>query len=227
MSQLDAVEMRDFLDSINECCDEFSHSWSTNNLDISALKEIKAKLNNLALENKGKILSFYDYASGKGRYVIVTFRPLLDIMCKYEEYHDDLMEFIKSILSERKLLDDKDGSAIRHVEEAARTDERFRESLFTETEKVVFPDTIENLQTFMGLNAFIDKVYDNFIYLSRKDDITSPKVKILIDLYATSVIAFLRKMIQESMQYVTYIDDVMNGRVKPIVEEKQKPYKLI
>ena len=227
MHQFDDIGMRDFLDSINECCDEVSHSWSIYNLDVSALKEIKAKLNKFALENKEVILSFYTYASTKGRYTLVFYRPLLDIMCKYEEYHDDLMEFIKAILSEKKLTEDTDGSAIKHVEEAANADERFRDSLFGDNEEVTFPETIGNLDTFMGLYAFIDKVYDNFIYLSRKEDIASSKVKILIDLYANSVTAFLRHMIAELTTYISDMKNIIDGGKNPAEEKENKAYELI
>lgn len=227
MHQFDDIGMRDFLDSINECCDEVSHSWSICNLDVSALKDIKAKLNKFALKNKELILSFYTYASSEGRYTLVYYRPLLDIMCKYEEYHDDLMGFIKAILSEKKFIEDNDESAIKHVEEAAITDEKFRDSLFGDTEKVTFPETINNLDTIMGLYTFIDKVYDNFIYLSRKEDITSPKIKILIDLYANSVTTFLRRMISELTIYISDMSDIINGGENPAIVKTSNMYELI
>lgn len=227
MHQFDDIGMRDFLESINECCDEVSHAWSIYNLDVSALKDIKVKLNKFALENKEVILSFYTYASTKGRYTLVYYRPLLDIMCKYEEYHDDLMGFIKAILSEKKLTEDTDGSATKHVEDAANADERFRDSLFGEKEKITFPETIGNLDTFMGLYAFVDKVYDNFIYLSRKEDIASQKVKILIDLYANSVTAFLRQMIKELTSYICDMKYIINGGENPAVTKTEGSYELI
>lgn len=227
MYQFDDIGMRDFLESINECCDEVSHSWSIYNLDVSALKEIKVKLNKFALENKEVILSFYTYANSSGRYTLVYYRPLLDIMCKYEEYHDDLMGFIKAILSEKKLVDDTDGSATKHVEEAAIADEKFRDSLFGDSEKITFPETISNLDTVMGLYAFIDKIYDNFIYLSRKEDITSPKVKILIDLYANSVTAFLRRMIAELTSYISDMKTIMDGGENPTNKKENGSYELI
>ena len=64
MNQFDVVGMRDFLDSINECCDEVAHSWSIYDLDVSGLKDIKLKLNRFALQNKDVIMSFYSYATG-------------------------------------------------------------------------------------------------------------------------------------------------------------------
>lgn len=226
MTQFDDFGMRDFLDSINECCEDFTQAWSTSNLDVSALKELKAKLNQFALRNKDTILSFYTYASGKGRYVQINYRPLLDIMCKYDEYHDDLMTYIKSILSDKKMTEGEGEANTAHVEEAARTDESFRESLFGELEQVTFPVTIRNLDAFMGLYAFIDKAYDNFIYLSRKEDV-SPKAKILINLYANSVISFLQKMLFEITGYISHANRIMHGEKEVIAKATERQYKLI
>lgn len=227
MNQFDDIGMRDFLDSINECCDEVSHSWSIYNLDVSALKDIKVQMNRFALTNKGVIMSFYTYAGSEGRYTLVKYRSLLDVMCKYEEYHDDLMDFIKAILSEKRLMADSDESAIKHVEDAASTDEKFRESLFKEKETVTFPETLGNLDTFMGLYSFIDKVYDNFVYLGQKEGITSPRLKILIDLYANSVTSFLRTMISEFTSYISEMRSVMKGEKNEATAKPEGPYRLI
>lgn len=227
MNQFDDIGMRDFLDSINECCDEVSHSWSIYNIDVSALKDIKTQMNRFALQNKEVILGFYNYATSTGRYVLVSYRSLLDVMCKYEEYHDDLMDFIKAILNEKKLMNDNEDSASKHVEEAAITDEKFRESLFLEKEKVCFPETLGNLDTLMGLYSFIDKAYDNFVYLGQKEGITSPKLKILIDLYATSVTAFLRRMITEFTAYISEMKSIMEGGTNETTVKEEGPYRLI
>lgn len=227
MNQFDVVGMRDFLDSINECCDEVAHSWSIYDLDVSGLKDIKLKLNRFALQNKDVIMSFYSYATGKGRYVMVNAYPLLDIMCKYEEYHDDLMDFIKAILNENRLMNDTDGSALKHVEEASIADEKFREKLFDKSEKVVFSQTLTNLDCIMGVYAFIDKVYDNFVFLGQRDGITSPKLKILIDIYSTSVTAFLRQMLGCFGAYVDDMTKIMNGGENPANSPKDETYRLI
>lgn len=227
MNQFDDIGMREFLDSINESCDEVSHSWSIYNVDVSALKDIKVQMNKFALQNKDVILGFYEYATGKGRYTLVEYYSLLDIMCKYEEYHDDLMDFIKAILTEKKLMSDSDEGAIKHVEEASLADEKFRDGLFTKKEKVTFPETLTNLDTLMGLYSFIDKAYDNFVFLGQKEGITSPKLKILIDLYATSVTAFLRKMISEFTSYIAEMKSIMEGGKNAADMNPEGPYRLI
>ena len=219
-------DMQGFLEDIHECCDEVSISWAADNLNPSALKVLKSKLNKFALEHRTDIMSFYSYAKTCGRYVMVN-QPLLEqTMTKYEEYHDDLMEFIKSMLKEDTVYKSMTDAA-KHVSEAAGVDEGFRNRIFQEPVNMVFPDSLENLDVFMELSAFIDKVYDNFIYLSRKKETAPERVKILIDLYSTSVLAFIKKMIDNLTSYISEMEEVISGNTVASKKEASSSYKLI
>ena len=219
-------DMQGFLEDIHECCDDVSISWSVDNLDPSALKVLKSKLNKFALEHRADIMGFYAYAKTRGRYVMVNQHMLEETMTKYEEYHDDLMEFIKSMLKEDTVYKSMTDAA-KHVSEAADVDEGFRNRIFKEPVNMVFSDSLENLDVFMELSAFIDKVYDNFIYLSRKKETAPERVKILIDLYSTSVLAFIKKMIDALISYISEMGEVMSGNAFASKKGASISYKLI
>lgn len=220
--------MESFLEEIKECCDEVSISWSVMyNLDPNLLTSLKKRLNKCVMEKKNEILHFYDFASTKGKYMMLPpTKKLFDIMNDYESYHDDLITFIKAMLkSDTKYSDINE--AIKHINEAISVDKNFREKLFSESFEMTFSEAIENLDVLIALSTFLDKVYDTFIYLRGKDELASPRVKSLIDLYAVSAVEFIKSMISEICKFICDISDCVNGKKNITEEPKPQQYQLI
>lgn len=216
-------EMKEFLRDMQECCDSVTLSWSTYNLDPDKIQALKSRLIDFMTKDKEMILSFYKYAKKFGKYTSINQLSLFNVMSTYEAYHDDLVMFIRAMLkSDTKYPDIND--AIKHVTEAIETDENFRKNLFSKNEDTTFLKAVENLDVLPALYTFLDKVYDVFIYLKRKDSTASPRVKALIDLYASSSICFIKQMIIEMVKCVENMASVQAGEKKP---QKPAPYVLI
>ena len=165
--------------------------WGTAQLDVEEIKNIKKRLESLLVKNQEAINSFYTYAKGIGRLNEVDNIPVLDAMERYEEYHDDLMTFVRALITED--TESVNGVDIgERIKMAAEVDNKFRKDLFKPMQKMVFSDALLNLDTVMYLYAFIDKIYDEFIELKAKHKDASQRVCALIDLLATSVKEFLR-----------------------------------
>lgn len=220
---MNQFDMQGFLEDIQECCDEVSLEWSMYNLDPEKIKVLKRKLNEFALEKKDTILSFYQYAKGQGRYLMVTQVPLFNAMSEYETYHDDLVTFIRAMLKADTKYQNID-DAVRHIKEAITVDEKFQQDLFKDPVKIVFPQALEDMDVIPALYTFIDKVYDTFIYLKQKDELASPRVKALIDLYTISTVRFVKRMISLLILSIEKMVDVQSGNH---TDPKVEPYRLI
>ena len=210
-------DMDAFLTEICECCDRISASRSCYDIDDSQIRNLKREIEDFSIANKDTILSMYRYAEVGGKYQYVLATDLSAAMLKYEEYHDDLMEFIKKMLSKES---EKRGieESLEYCRRASQVDKKIQNELFGEPEKVLFPRTLESLEMIMALSVFCDKVSDNFIFLSQKNQVISPRVRWLIDLYVSSVTEFTTRMLKEYVSLFNNLKEVAINGVKPEID---------
>lgn len=217
------IDMEEFISDIHECCDEIQFGWSgSTSLDTESLKKLKGKLIKFAVSHKGNILHLYDYAKNAGRYQMVyDVDPLIETIMKYESYHDDLVEFIRMMLSsDCKYTDDEKAS--EHIEKAIAADEKFRHELSANKKDMVFPEAVDNMDAFIALFTFIDKVNDCFIeltgHLTTKEP--SERLKLLIDLYSRSILDFLSGSFDILIRDYNELFHVANGERSLKVKEE-------
>lgn len=224
---MEKFDMDDFLSAIHDFCDDIDTTWiAKSDLDPGPLKQIKARVQEFALKSRKDIISLYDFAKGKGRYAFVKAKPLMEIICRYEEYHDELNGFIKSVSSpDWKPREGEDIST--YIKNATEVDTKFREQLFfaEEPERKVVPQAISDMDSIMCITTFIDKVGDNFISLSNIEDNHSEKMVWLIDLYKTSALLFLEQLLVEIVMFVKEMIAVRDGKRYP--SDTNEGFKLI
>lgn len=184
------------LEAIMECCSELEDSWISNALDIKPLNKIMDHLNDYAVDYKEDILKAFDLAVSSRRYSRVLSQDLVEAVIKYDEYQDELAEFISIIAKERR-DPQKKKEILERLAKAHEVDEKFLSGLILLDDKLqprMYPEAVMNLQTFMLLDTMIDKIKDNFINLSNITDDLPEEVISLVALYGESVNSFLTRI---------------------------------
>lgn len=189
------------LEVVMECCSDLENSWLSNALDTKPLTKISEELDNYAVSHKAAILKAFDDGVGTHRYSRVLSQDLVEAIIKYDEYQDDLAEFISVVAKERR-DPQKKVEIQERLEKAHSVDDRFLSELIKADDNLqprMYPDAVSNLQAFMMLDALICKVKDNFLTLSNITDTFPEEVISLIALYGESVNTFLTTITKSLM----------------------------
>lgn len=203
----------EFLEEILESCNNITSCWKDNRaLDFGEIKRIKSEVENLLLSERKDILSFYEYAKHQGAYRMVYCRDLLQVLCDYELYHDDMLGFIKTMIGSGTSVHGQ-VNAMEYIGRACKADENFREmQLFKEPDRMLFKEALGTLDAARAFCIFLDKVIDCFIELSN-ESIEIPRVKALLEMYQFSVLGFIREFTKEVSTTISWMIEIVNGKI--------------
>lgn len=216
----------DFLSEITESCNSIVGCWNDMRiLDFGEIQRIKSKMESLLLSEKSTILQFYEYGKTKGMYQFIYCKNLLQVLCDYESYHDDLLGFIKTMISNETKVHGQI-NVLEYVTRACEADKNFRETeLYKNAEsRILFKEALDNLDAATAFCLFLDKVKDCFIELSEQE-VAIPRVKALLEMYQFSVTEFIREFATQLTLAIKVMKEATSGKMPE--KGKSSEYVLI
>lgn len=213
----DQIDMQSFLSAISDCRKDIQTNWAVAfDLNPGPIKKFKETIQSYALYKGSDILSFYAYADGRGKYERVETYPLMDLVSKYEGYHDDFFEFIKTIISPDWRVTDEEEACL-YLQKGLDADRQFRKNLLEniKKERRLVSDAVKDLDAIMAFMILLDKIYDAFIYLrARIED--NKKVYTAIEMYFDSTMASMESLFSIYTDLIDTLADIRDhGEQKP------------
>ena len=203
-----------------ECASSINGMWSLDAIDPHPIKTIISCIEQMLVSKKDQILSLYNYAEKKGKYLPVSsllrMSTILDI---YVEYFNDLTQFICAKLDNGPNTgSDASVAAIKALD----IDDNFISKLFEDENKLgkgTFSEaTLEILEAFIGFSSFLYEISDSFITIQGKCGSMKPSANdlALINVYGYSITRFLKRYYQElvGVQYPALVRIMTTGAME-------------
>lgn len=213
-----------------DCTSSINGMWSLNAIDPEPVQNIIAHVADFADKNRDKINKVYKHAETRGAYQKVTdVYKLSSILDTYEEYFNDLTQFIKARL-------DDTGGANCVVNTATATikaldiDEKFFSDMFAEKCSLTYSGaTVETCNAIMTFSSFLYSVYDNFISVRGAcgDNGATVEDLSIINVYGYSVSRFVKRFFCELEKNFNTLVTHMSGYVPSVSMDKTRDYVLL
>mgnify|MGYP001036425822 CR=1 FL=1 len=184
-----------------DCLNSINGMWSLDVIDPNPIRGIIGYVESKVCNERDNIMRIYAYAESTGKFTNVpVWHQMTSIINAYEEYFNDLTQFIKTKLDTPDC--DKNDCAASSVK-ALDIDDKFVEELFGKKYSpgpASYPTVVvEILDSFITLSNFLYSINDSFIEIGGlcNDHLSSPSILALINVYGYSTTRFLRRYIQE------------------------------
>lgn len=193
---------------LETCMTSIKECWALDVLDPFAIAEIRDKVTNFMLTRKGDFMKLYDYAEVHwANRLIKPQYQVARILSDYEEYFNDLTNYIKSMVNTdaRETKTPKEDSVCKAID----IDKNFRDKLYGDRTEVLAINAVKDMDAFIQLKAFLDNVYDSFIAINGISKNTGVDVGALINLYGYSISSFLKWFIPVLFEEFDYLCEFM------------------
>lgn len=225
------AECVDESDEVSEdCINSINGMWSLNVIDPAPVRDIIAYVESFADTHRKDIKMIYGYAEKAGKYQDVPgIYQLSSILDTYEEYFNDLTQFIKARLDDTGATNCSVDTATATIK-ALDIDEKFFSDMFDKRCAVMYPAaTIETCNAIIAFSNFLYSVYDNFIAVR---DICSHRRAStedlsLINVYGYSASRFTKRFVCELVKNFNALVGRMNGVTKAVDVDKTREYVLL
>lgn len=214
-------------DISEECMNSINGMWSLNVLDHHPVRDVINYIEQFADTHRNEILAAYNFAEKKGKYTAVqSSLKMYSILVSYEEYFNDLTQFINAKIDEN-VPGTTDASVA--AMKALDVDDKFCSDLFEREHRAAVEAyplvAIEIFEAIIAFSNFLYSVYDNFITIQERCNHkqVSPNDLALINVYGYSVSRFVKRFSQElfGVQYPQLIR-ISNGEVPKSISNKKK-----